>query len=124
MKKYSILVMAAAFLIAFACTKKENDTTAPVITIASPTENQMFNAGDSVTVSFTVTDEDLHGYSFAIIKTATSDTIVDADIDTHANASVNEIFELVDAATQYKLVVGAEDHTGNTSTKSVNFHTM
>jgi hypothetical protein len=124
MKKTSIVLITSALCIALACTKKETDTTAPVITISSPTTNQMFNAGDSVTVSFTVTDEDLHGYDYAIIKTATNDTIVDADIDTHANANVTEKFELTDAATQYKLVVGAEDHTGNTSSKSVNFHTM
>lgn len=98
------------------------DTTAPVITISSPTEAQAFNAADSVTIAFTATDEDFHGYDYALINTTLNDTIDEDDQHTHANVSFSKKYKLP-AATNFKLVVNAEDHNENASTKSVNFKT-
>ena len=124
MKIKFFIISLSALLIAFSCTKKETDTTPPFITISSPAVGEMFTSGDSVLVAFSVTDADLHGYDYAIIKTATDDTIFDNDLHSHASITFNQKFKLSDAATQFKLIVNGEDHSGNTSSKSVNFHTM
>lgn len=124
MKKNTILLILLSFIIVLACKKKETDTVNPVISISSPTEGQMFNAGDSLLVSFSVTDVDLHGFDYAVISTATNDTLFSGDEHTHASATFSRKFILEDAATQYILSVNGEDHTGNTSNKVVHFHTM
>ena len=37
--------------------KKDKDTAAPFVTIISPTENQLFNVGDSIHVKFDISDD-------------------------------------------------------------------
>lgn len=121
MKKIILLTIVAISL-ATSCKKAETDSSNPVITISSPTEAQIFNAADSVTIAFTATDEDFHGYEFTLTNTTLS-TVVDADDQhTHGNVSFSKKYKLP-AANSFTFEVVAEDHNGNESTKSVNFTT-
>lgn len=108
---------------AISCNKK-TDTDLPVITIISPASGQMFSIGDSATISFTITDADLHEFGYAIVNTDTDVTLFEDSPHTHGNVSFNQKFKLPGAATQLELVVEAEDHNGNSNEKSVSFHTM
>ena len=120
--KKTIFISIIAIGIAIAC-KKINDTTAPTITITAPTTNQMIMVGDSVLVAFTVSDEDLHEVSY-LISTVANDTLFSKEEHTHGNYTLNQKFKTPNAATNMKLTITGEDHTGNTTTKSVNFHSM
>lgn len=116
---FSIGIIA---IIAISACGKENDSEKPVITISSPTEGQMIMS-DSVLVAFTVTDADMHGYEYLLINTTAGDTLYEADEHTHGNVSFSEKLA-VPVPAQFTLEVVGEDHNGNTSTKSVSFHTM
>ena len=121
MKKLTIVVLMT---LSFAACKKISDKTAPIITITSPTDGQMFGKGDSMSVVYTITDEDVHEYSFDWINTTTGDTLTTEGGHTHGNVSVNKKFKLPSDAFNLKILINAEDHTGNVNSKSVNFHTM
>lgn len=121
MNKLFFSIGIIAIIMITAC-GKESDSENPVITITSPTEGQAFDAADSVTISFTATDVDFHGYDYALINTTLNDTIDEDDQHTHANVTFSKKYKLP-AAANFKLVVNAEDHNENTSTKSVNFKT-
>lgn len=121
MKKITLILFAA---ISFIACKKEPDTENPVISISSPTEGQMFSNGDSALIAFTVTDSDLHGFDFTIINSATSDTLFEEDEHSHDNVTFSKNYKLPAVATQMRITIIGEDHNGNTSTKSVNFHCM
>ncbi len=109
-------------ILAIASCGKESDAENPVITITSPTTNQMIMS-DSVLVAFTITDADTHGYEYLIINTTTNDTLHEADEHTHGDISFSEKFAIPTPA-EFRLEVIGEDHNENTSSKSVNFHTM
>jgi len=121
MKKI-ILLTIVAISIAVACKKAETDSSNPVITISSPTQGQAFNAADSVTIAFTGTDDDFHGYDFTLTNNTTSAAVDQDDQHTHGNISISKKYKLP-AASSFTLEVNAEDHNGNESTKSVNFTT-
>lgn len=122
MKKL-IFILTATIILSIACSK-ENDSENPVITITSPTEGSMSGIGDSILIAFTITDADMHGYEIAVTNTANSAVIFEADEHTHGNVTYSQKFKSPAAATQMQLTVTGEDHNGNTSTKSVNFHSM
>jgi hypothetical protein len=122
MFKHIFLIITS--LAIFVACRKETKTTGPVITITSPVEARMFNNGDSVLVAFTITDPDMHGFDYSLINTTINDTFAGIDeTHTHGNVYFSKNFA-VPVSTNMKLVVNAEDHNGNTSTKSVNFHSM
>jgi hypothetical protein len=118
------LIFIALFAIAFIACKKETDTDNPVISISSPTEGQMFSNGDSALVAFTITDSDMHGFEFVITNTSTNDTLFEAEEHAHMNVTFSNKYKLPDVATPMKITIIGEDHNGNTSSKSVSFHTM
>lgn len=120
--KYAAIAILAISLIA--C-KKENDVENPVITISSPVTNQTFESEDSVAVKFTVKDADLHEVGFKItIKDSDSVLYSKAKSHTHDNPYVwdRKLKLVVSDHTDAVLTVEAEDHNGNATTKSVNFH--
>ena len=122
-KKLILAIVACATIITIAC-KKESDANDPVVTVTSPTEGQSFANGDSALVAFTITDADMHGYDFRIINTTNGDTLFLADEHTHGNITFSQKYKLPSVATQMRLILTGEDHNENTTTKTVNFHTM
>lgn len=123
MKK--ILAILAVLLITITACKKETDSENPVITIFTPTANQEFESSDSVTINFKVEDADLHEVGFTIINKTSTDTLYNfPKAHTHDNPLiVNSKYKIVVAThTDATLIVNAEDHNGNETTKSVNFH--
>lgn len=125
MKKLILISIIASTLV-IACSKKaELDTTPPTITITSPTTKQMVMS-DSVLVTFTVTDADLHSYQYAITDTIAKDTVA-AINETHIHGLTSFTFNQkikVRNPAQLKLEVTAQDHSENTGSKSVYFYTM
>ena len=131
MTKKSILFFVCATIITtvfIGCNKATVDTTAPVITITSPTEGDsimQMTSNDSSTVSVHITDEDLHAYSILITKTDGSDTLLYVP-ETHQEVNdltVSKKFPLpvVVGKINYKIIVGAEDHSGNKGEATRNF---
>lgn len=121
-KKTTIIALLA--LGAIAC-KKEDDSENPLITIFTPTTNQEFDVADSVSINFKVEDADLHEVGFTIVKEGTTDTLYNKPAShTHDSPYVLNKKYFVAAAdhTDATLIVNAEDHNGNTASKSVNFH--
>lgn len=119
------LVLIALFAIGAIACKKEDDSENPVITIYTPTAGQEFESADSVTINFKAEDVDLHEVGFTITKTSDNSVLYNSPAaHTHDNPLVfNEKFKIVvPAHTDAKLTVTAEDHNGNTASKSVNFH--
>ena len=121
-KKLALIALLA--IGAIAC-KKEDDSENPVITIFTPTTNQEFESADSVTISFKAEDSDLHEVGFTITNTSDNAVLFDFPAEhTHDNPLVfNKNYKIVVAShTDAKLTITAEDHNGNMSSKSVNFH--
>ena len=122
-KKLIFSISIIAIIMITAC-GKESDTDNPVVTITSPTEGQMFSNGDSALVAFTITDADTHGFDLSITNTTNSAVLFEEDEHSHDNITFSKKYKLPDVATQMKITITGEDHNGNTTTKSVNFHTM
>lgn len=127
MKKYIIIIASLAGIIA--CGKdKVTDTTAPVISITSPTTGQMIMSGDSALVDVTVTDVDLHEVTFTVRNAA--DTSIEYFTDGMYSHSVDLHYvqkfktPAVPGHTPVILFVHAEDHNSNESEKSVTFAIM
>ena len=110
-----ISLILSAFV---ACKKKEEEAT-PVatISIATPTENQIFNAGDTLHVTGTVSaDGEMHGYSVKIQNLKSGEIVLNQDYDIHqASFVLNESWiNTVADTTQVKITVDAVlDHEGN-----------
>ena len=124
MLKKLILLSICCCVGIIAC-KKETDTSAPVISLLLPTEGQVINATtDSVIIQATMDDADMHNFKYLVTNKANGDTLI------HINPRHDHV-EHIDFYKGYKLVIDAdldallvftaEDHSGNVSTKSVNF---
>ncbi len=113
-----------SILLSIAC-KKETDNSAPMISLLSPTEGQEINTTtDSVIIMATIDDADMHNYKYIVTNKATGDTLI------HINPRHDHVEHIdfykgykiaIDANIDALLVFTAEDHSGNISTKSVNF---
>lgn len=99
------------------CSKDDKDTTAPVITITSPTDGSILEKGKSYPVIGTVTDDnelaeiDLGGLKITSFDTPNSYTF--ANINLPIPADTKETGGI--------LKIIAKDKAGNTSTKTVSF---
>lgn len=124
MLKRIIIPSIICFATIIAC-NKETDNNAPVISLLSPTEGQEINTTtDSVIIQATIDDADMHNYKYTVTNKANGDTLI------HINPRHDHV-EHIDFYKGYKVVIAAdlnallvftaEDHSGNTSTKSVNF---
>lgn len=124
MFKKIVLISICSFAVFIAC-KKETDNSGPVITLLSPTEGQEINAtSDSVIIKAIMDDPDLHNFKYVVTNKANGDTLI------HINPR-HDHAEHIDFYKGYKLSIAenieallvftAEDHSGNVSTKSVNF---
>lgn len=118
------LILALAIATIFMACKKEKDSENPVITITSPTLNQAFDA-DDISIVFSVTDADLHEVGFSVHKESNDSLLYNVPMDhTHDNPYnySNTITINVSNHTDAVLKVKAEDHNGNMSVATRNFH--
>ncbi|MCB0521105.1 MAG: hypothetical protein H6577_26825 [Lewinellaceae bacterium] len=98
------------------------DTTAPVLSLTSPTNGQNFVNGDTIHIMGTVTDETaLHEYVWSI-KDAGGATVHEATVSVHDKIE-HDIHEMhvvsgVTAATTWTVTVHVEDHGENSDEES------
>ena len=119
-KRYLVFTImkrfAALFLFfAGACTKK--DEIAPVISILSPIENQVFSAGQTITIRATVTDNESVHMVHVIVTDETGGHWVHSE--EHVDGRTVEIVKtfITNAGKKYTISIDAFDHDENTTTK-------
>jgi uncharacterized lipoprotein YajG len=120
------LVVIALMALVTGCSKNssKDDKQAPVVTISTPMSNQRFNAGQTVSITGTVTDnEKLAELHVHISNMITGALLV--DIHRYPSASsytLNETFQ-VQAAITYRIQVIAKDNSANEGRASVEIST-
>ena len=125
MKNYPVFLLLFVFL---GCSKDEDNTEQdnelPVIVINSPDNNQVFNAGDRVIITGSVTDnkqvEELHIHVTDIFTGALL-------IDVHrapqtSSYSLNESFQ-TQSGIDYRIEIIAKDNSNNENRASVEIST-
>jgi hypothetical protein len=111
MKKFIPLLS----LIFFSCGK--SDDLAPVITITTPTENQVFTAGQTVIIKATVTDNEGIHMVHVIVTDATGGHWVHSEDHTDSKSfDINKSF-ISQAGKIYTLHIDATDHNENNTIK-------
>lgn len=123
----SILFSAFCLLLTTAACTKHNhdddtDTTAPVLTITSPSENASLSG--EVHIHGAVTDESLHEMEIKVTKDADGSEIFKATPTVHdkTDYSFDEHFTpVVNSETAVTLTITVEDHSANITTKTVKF---
>ena len=99
------------------------DTTAPVLTLSSPTNGQPFVNGDTIHIMGKVTDETaLHEYVWSI-KDAGGTSVHEATVSVHDQIE-HDIHEMhvvsgVTTASTWTVTVHVEDHGENSDEESV-----
>lgn len=128
MKKTIIqLAGVTSIIVALGLTSCKNDENHNVqINITSPSDNAMFEHGDTVKITGTITSNvELHGYD-VIIKNLSAGTIVH-EMNHHnhgANLTINDQWvNNVMTHSNMRVVIKVEvDHNGTEVADSVNFH--
>jgi hypothetical protein len=117
----NLFILSSIFLVA-GCSKNSNadDKELPVIQLVSPTNNQVFTAGQTVPVSGTISDNnklaELHVH---ISNNGTGQLLIDIHrYPPAATYSLNENFQ-PQAGIVYKIQVIATDKSGNQQFASV-----
>ena len=111
MKYLSILLLVVVIV---ACKKSSGDSTKPVINVTSPNANQVFNAGQVIPISATISDNsELHEVSLEIVNKGTSAVLIHnhyhVDVMTY---NLNDTYT-AGAGITYKMKIEAMDHSGN-----------
>jgi hypothetical protein len=119
----SLLFAALCCLTIAACHKHdENDTNAPVVTIASPTEAASIQG--EIHIEGTVTDESLHEMEIKLTKDSDGSELFKATPAVHDETSYTfheHYTPTVAAETAVTLTITVSDHSENTTTKTVKF---
>ena len=114
------LIFSAALLFVFFITGcGKSDTTPPVISILTPTANQVFTAGQVVQVKADVSDEE--GLHMVHIMVTDQDGNHLVHKEWHFDAKTYSLLESfqVQAGKTYSIEVGADDHHNNQDKKTV-----
>jgi hypothetical protein len=99
-----------------------NDSTTPVVDIYTPTENQVFNSGDTIKIDGRVTDNSLYRGSVKITNDATGAVVKEQQYEIHGFQAYNfhvEYKTSVAAVSNYTVTVQYEDHGLNNGLKNV-----
>jgi DNA/RNA endonuclease YhcR with UshA esterase domain len=100
-----------------------NDTTAPVLTINTPTANQIFTTGNAITISGNVSDDyGLYQGYIRITNDANGFELRKQAYEIHGIKSYNfslSYTPVVSVVSDYTVTVSFEDHGTNVTTKSV-----
>ena len=112
MKKILYTACIAAFLCS--CKKDAGDTSRPVIALSSPTDHQTFTAGQTVTISATITDNDeLHEVHLYVRNKATGTEVL--HLEEHTDMKAYNLLKTftAQAGITYKIELEANDHGDN-----------
>jgi Bacterial Ig domain len=109
-------------VLSLACSKNEKvkDNELPVVTITSPDNNQVFNAGEKVNITGTLTDNQKITEVHVHISNNSTGTLL-TDIHRNPGAAtynLNESF-LTQAGINYKIQVIAKDNSANENRSTV-----
>ncbi|MDZ4793333.1 MAG: hypothetical protein SGI83_03560 [Bacteroidota bacterium] len=139
MKRFShIFFLAALTLVIFSCSKggdpaddggggphvvTPDDVTPPVITITTPTINQVFLNGSTISITGKLTDDyGLYRGTIRVINDANGAVIVNQAYEIHGlllyNFSLNHTASVA-GVTDYTVTVAFEDHGNNIASKSI-----
>lgn len=127
MKNFQILllftILVSAPFLGCKNSKDPVDNNDPVVTIASPTENEAFLGEIQITIN--VTDESLHEMSVKVTKDSDGSVVYEDSPEVHDLTSIDfsEHFTPpgVSGVTNMTLTVVVEDHGSNIVTKTVHF---
>ena len=114
---FLISTLAAAL---FSCTKNTGPAE-PVIILTSPTDTTTINAGDTVQIVGSVSDnKDLHEFYFTL-KNHTADTVVSYDNPYVHGAKIHHFAYqwITGDSAVYKLIIQVLDHDNHTRTKEL-----
>lgn len=100
-----------------------NDTTAPEITILTPTLNQLFANGGVISITGKITDDfGLYRGTIRVVNDATGTMLMNQAYEIHGlmlyNFSINHTVAAL-TASDYTITVSFEDHGSNSASKSV-----
>lgn len=97
-----------------------NDTSSPVVTVNSPTDSTVYHNGDTVFISGSVTDNDLHGGTILLKNDTSAVEYLNQYHNVHQLTSANFSYQyILNGITQTEavtLTVSYEDHIPNTNT--------
>ena len=113
MKRFATLIL----FFATACTKK--DEVVPEISIISPIENQVFSAGQTITIKAAVTDnEGVHTIHVIAVDNTGGHWVHSEE---HVDGKTFEVVKtfVANAGKNYTISIDATDHSENTSTKKL-----
>lgn len=99
-----------------------SDIIPPVITIATPTANQVFSNGSNITISGRITDDlGLYRGTIKLVNDATGFSIVNQPYEIHGllqyNYTLSQVIT-VQAATDFTVTVTFEDHGNNITSQT------
>lgn len=125
MKRITYIIAMLTTLIALQACRHDHNESLPVITINHPVVNATYALNDTVWIEGNITHvAELHEFVVEL-KDITRDTVV-FTTSTHTHVTSAEIKEQwINNVTQHTdmlLTITADDHDGNTTTKTVNFH--
>jgi hypothetical protein len=109
---------------AIACNKKnttENDKQAPLITIATPTNNQQFTGGQSIGITGTITDNSYIAEVHIHVSNASTGSLL-MDVHLYPASDTINFSQILNASAgiNYKITVTAKDKAVNEESSSVN----
>src|SRR5690349_4667452 len=113
MKKY-LLLLFVPFLVV-SCSSDSVDDELPVVKLTSPTDGQVINAGTSVRVAASISDNDeLHMVHLHVINLTTGAHAILFEEHPDAKTYALDQSFTVQAGVTYDITIEADDHSGNT----------
>jgi hypothetical protein len=129
-------VIAISSMLSFSACKKEEDddhdhttadTVKPALSISSPTDMKVYYSGDTVWIKGSVSDASLHELLIKITKDSDGSVLFSEAPVVHDMTSyaINTFWKSqVSDHSNAKVIVLAEDHSGNVSSDTVRIHIM
>lgn len=112
--KYLLVALAFLVVSTMSCSKSNNAQSGPVITVTSPTSNQQFSAGQTITVSASIAHtSNIHEVKVRVRNNATGAEILEFKVDVNATSYVVSRTFVAQAGIVYKIEIEAEDFLGN-----------
>ena len=114
MKLFATIIIVSLLLSGCSKDSTEKDNELPVVTLSSPANNQVFNAGQNVSITGNISDNKKISEVHVHISNNTTGTLL---IDIHrypetTTYTLNETFQ-THAGIQYKIQVIAKDNSAN-----------